>query len=877
MKQNRKMHVAIVICLTMLLPLGVLGIQSGYFNRQTSPVQSLNTPSPIGTSNVPFQLKVSIVSPLPADGTYRYNVLWVQIQDLYGNPARAQKGGVGVSLTSSNTVIGTVPTTFTIPEGKSFTYTGFQSGYQNGTTTITATAVGLVPSSVTMTTIASVPAKLAVYITPATVFADGQTNYIVNVELQDSGGNVTWATYPGVAVTLSSSNTNVGTATTNIFFNPGQQFYQAAFSSTTTTGTTTITASSLGLTSGSATVKTIAVNTKAAKSFKTLLGPPQVWAFGGDYYYYPVYVQLLDTNGNPTQAPSPGATVSLTSSSPTVGTVPATITITTGSAYQRTYFVSTDKPGSTSITASATGYTSSSATMTTKGFVPTALKIYTMLTSEFADGSYNNFINVELQDSSGRPARAATDTIVSFVSSDPTIGTLNTGTITISTGTVLNGLWFHSTYKKGSTTITASATGFGSVKTTAKTVGPTPSKIGLYLAPSKVWADGNTYYYPVKVVLEDSSRNPVRAPAGGVAVTLATTNPSIGTVGSPITINEGSDGSSTWFRSTTAPGTTGINAYATGLTTGTANMITVTTPPTPGPTATKLLIEGRPKYIAGGYTYYEIAVSLRDASNNPARAPTNIGVAITSSDPIIGTSSYNYQILANSFYVYSVMFQTTYTPGTTTFTATTRNSTTTISGTNSFTTGEYSPISKSYGFGNIPYLFYQNTFLVTGNVTTANETMSAAVFEPGLIRAGPQNPTTTTDALLTATQKTSANLIAFSYNNTIRTSYPLGINVTQDTKWFNITATVENVSISFNKTSYSNKSVAIVYLAQQGTRTIMYLWGYGWQGTYSAALFMSNTANWQTYATKHLLFLQWADANSNGFVETGEITVVSSA
>jgi hypothetical protein len=875
---NKKTRTIIAISLSIaMLSLTALAIGSEYFNQEAPSVTSSNTPSPIGTSNVPFQLKVSIVSPVPADGSTRSNPVFVQIQDLYGNPARAPKGGLGVSLTSSNPVIGNAPDAIVIQEGKSYAYTSFASGFNNGTTVISASATGLVSGSATMQTIANIPTKLAAYITPSTVFADGGTYNIVTVELLDSTGNVSWAPWPGLGVALFSSNTTVGTVQTNILFNPGDQFYQAWFRSTTTKGTATIYATAPGMTTGSATVKTIAVNTNAPKKFKTFLGPPQVWAFGGTYYNYLIYVQLLDSAGVPTQAPSPGVTASLVSSNSLVGTVPATITIPTGGTFQRTWFSSTDMPGSTIITASATGYGSSSATMKKTGYVASKLKVYTMLSSEFADGSNNNFINVELQDSSGRPARAPQNIVVSFVSSNPTVGTTQYGTVTIGAGNVFNGVWFDSTFKKGTTTIKASATGLTSASTTVKTVGPTQYKLGLYLAPSKVWADSRIYYGSVIIVLEDSSGNPIRAPAGGIPVSLTTTSPLIGTVGSPVTISEGSDGTSTWFRCTSTTGTTGINAYASGLVTGSATMTTVKTPPTPGPAATKLVIEGRPKFISGVYLYYDwVSVSLRDASDKPARAPSVTGVATTSSDVIIGWATYNFEIPANDFYT-GVDFRTTSTPGTTTITATSRNSTATITGTKTFTTGEYCSISKSYQFGSIPSLFYSNTFLVVANATPANEAMSSAVFEPSLIIAGTTSPAIKTDVLLTTTEKSSSNLIAFSYNNTINTSYPLGIVVNQSGTWFNITATAEGQSINFRKSSYPTKSVAIAYLAKQGIRTIMYLWGYGWQGTYSAALFMSNTANWQTYATKHLLFLQWADANSNGLVEKGEITIFSSA
>jgi hypothetical protein len=56
-------------------------------------------------------------------------------------------------------------------------------------------------------------------------------------------------------------------------------------------------------------------------------------------------------------------------------------------------------------------------------------------------------------------------------------------------------------------------------------------------------------------------------------------------------------------------------------------------------------------------------------------------------------------------------------------------------------------------------------------------------------------------------------------------------------------------------------------------------WGYGWLGTYAANLFMSDPNNWSRIdvAGKHLLMLNWTDSNSDGFVQSSEITLASTA
>jgi len=879
---NRKIFLATCFSIA-ILSLTILGIKSEYFSLQTPDVQNSNTLFPIGTSNVPFQLRVSVVSPLLADGPYgvpKYNTVWVELQDLYGNPARAPKGGLGISLSSSDPEVGTpYDTAIYVYEGRSYARTAFSAGYKKGITKITASSPGLVSSSAAVTTVANTAAKLAVYVTPSTLFADGSTQYdVVTVALLDSADNVAWAPSK-IGVTLYSSDRTVGTTPESIYINAGSQFAHTYFTSTSKAGTTTITATGPSpITSGSATVSTIKYKASAPATLKTFLGPPKVWA-NDETYDNTIFVQLLNSTGFPTKATA-AKTVSLASSNPTVGTAsPVSFTIPIGSMYGKVAFDSTNKPGTTSITASASGLTSAPpVTMNTHGYVPSQVKTYTMLTQSLADDSWeSNWIVAMLQDSSGRPARAQTAAAVTYSSSNPSVGTVSSSP-TIPLGQILDGVWFDSTFTKGTTTLS----GFSSYpvsSTTVTTVGPTPTKLGLYLAPSKVWADSRTYYETVHIVLQDTSGNPVRAP-NNIDVILTSSKPTVGTVDTtPVTISSGSDSAHTWFQSTSTAGTTTITASAAGYTSGSATMTTTAKPTVvPYPTPTELVIEGVPKYISANSWYsYSLSVSLRDASDKPARATQNIGVAVQSSDRLVGEATENLEIPKDDFWSNYLDFSTTYTPGTTTLTAIARISpTATVTGTKTLTTGEYTPISKSYRFESIPYLFYKNTFLVFGD-SAAREAMGAPLFASALTVAGTLLPTTKTDTLLKPSEKTSGNLIAFGYNNTIRTSYPLGIVVSESSTWFNITATAEGKSINFTKSGYPGKSVGIVYLKKEGTRAIMFLWGYGWLGTYAAALFMSDTAKWQTYASKHLLFLQWTDTNTNGFVEKTEITVATSA
>ena len=88
---------------------------------------------------------------------------------------------------------------------------------------------------------------------------------------------------------------------------------------------------------------------------------------------------------------------------------------------------------------------------------------------------------------------------------------------------------FTSTFYPGTTTISASATGFATVLSTITTVGPIPSTIGVYGFPSTLPSDGNSYP-AIMIQLQDSTGAPARAPQGGVQIALTSSNTSVGTV-----------------------------------------------------------------------------------------------------------------------------------------------------------------------------------------------------------------------------------------------------------------------------------------------------------------------------------------------------------
>jgi len=74
---------------------------------------------------------------------------------------------------------------------------------------------------------------------------------------------------------------------------------------------------------------------------------------------------------------------------------------------------------------------------------------------------------------------------------------------------------------------------------------------------------------------------------------------------------------------------------------------------------------------------------------------------------------------------------------------------------------------------------------------------------------------------------------------------------------------------------YPHRDIALVYLGREieNERTILLVWGYGWQGTYAATVLMSHPNVWSVYGDRHLLLLEWVD-NGDGLITWDEIHVV---
>jgi len=361
----------------------------------------------------PFALKI-FAQPDPI-ATATTGRLVVTLTDPSGAPAPAP-APVSVTITSSNTTLVSSAETATIPAGQIYAIASFTSGPTPGTANLTASSPGLLSDYALVTVLAPVvPTQLTLIAAPDPVLADQSAYQSVMVLLTDARGD------PGVAsssvsVTLTSSDTAVGSINGSLVIPAGSSYAVASFSSTYFVGSTFITASAENLQSATFTVSTygpvpIEVVVQAL--------PSTLPADGGEYSA--LEVMLETANGLPAVAPE-GVPIQLASSATGIVTLNSTVIIPAGQSYVLTDIGTTISPGTATIAASSSGFESSSTTVTTASPAPSQLGMYLGPSSGIQSlGSGDAILAVQLQDSNSSPARARQDTQVLVTSSNSSV------------------------------------------------------------------------------------------------------------------------------------------------------------------------------------------------------------------------------------------------------------------------------------------------------------------------------------------------------------------------------------------------------------------------------------------------------------------------
>jgi hypothetical protein len=417
---------------------------------------SIIIPSNLVVGMEPNKLKIySGPKNVPADNRI-YECIFVQLLDSNSRPARATRDTT-VSLSSSLTSVGDVDPNVTISEGSTFAIAKFHSTFTPGTTTIAATASGYGTVQTNLVTAAPVPSKIAVYGFPCVVPTDGNQHESLVVQLQDLSGNPAKAPLEGVTITLTSSNSSVASVPASVTISGGQTYTLSNLTSNVP-GSATITAMTSGYSSASTSITTQLPSVTQPKTIRIYTAPPKTLA--DNTVHSQIAIQLLNAAGQITQQPLTPITIELSSSSENVGKVQSTLEIPTGQVYATATFSTTYKAGITTITAAATDLITDTETITTIGPIPNKLALYCCPSTLPADAREYNTIQVQLQDSRGKPALDPNgDVTVSLFSSDPTIGIVPQ-TLTIPYGETYATTTFTSTYVASSAAITAQASGY---------------------------------------------------------------------------------------------------------------------------------------------------------------------------------------------------------------------------------------------------------------------------------------------------------------------------------------------------------------------------------------------------------------------------------
>jgi len=495
--------------------------------------------------------------------------LIVQLQDATGAPAKASST-FNVTVTSSqNSLVQPAHGFVIIPQGGDMGILNFTTGYQLGTTVVTASASTLFAGQTTVQVVGPNPFSLSVSVQPNQVVVGG------------SGRVVVWITgtigHPAqaptnIAVTLTSSNLTVAQLVQTVVVIPrGGISATANFTTGTSAGSAAITASAQGLQSGFATVGVFKTLDKPA-GLKLFFGPNPVLADSSNYKA--VLVGIVNGSGFPVVATSQ-ILVNLTSASTDLGTVTNSVVIQKGQEYVTAYFRSTYLVGTAILTASAQNLVSSQIAASTYGPIPVAVVVTATSGGLPANGGKYDALSVGLVDATGNPAIAPSNILVRLTSSLPSVVAvnpivqLNAGQSSIVTA-VQTGI------SPGVANITASSAGYLASFALLTAVIPAPTGLGLFVSPSTVINASLGSEAVLTVQLQDINGLPAQA-SQPTTVTITSSNASVVSKTIVLNISPGGDFAST-FISTMGSGTANLTASSAGLRSSSAVLHVLTSP-----------------------------------------------------------------------------------------------------------------------------------------------------------------------------------------------------------------------------------------------------------------------------------------------------------
>jgi len=559
-------------------------------------------PVSAATSSVPgpaTSVVLTIVPPkLPADGG-TYPALVVSVDDANTLPTETLSN-LTVFLASSQTNIASVPDSVVIPAGQEYIVVNITTTTTPGTAMITAQSQGLTsppPSQITTVTPSGYPSKLLVFTSPAT-FLPGAGSGTVRVEVVDDAGLPSKA-ITDIPVSLSSSNTSVASLNQASLIIPAGSILTDGSFSTSEPGSAVITATSGNYQTGAALVNVEKPGTCVGTCIPVKLalrvvigGTPGTLPTDGQTYKV-LEVAMQTYSGTPATSSS-DTVVQLTSDNPAVASVVDLVTIPAGSISTLTYITTSALSGVANVTATAVGLIP--ATVPLHTVIPAPSKIQTYIappSSAFSNTGNSPILVVQLQDSSGNPARARQDTNIVITSSNSTLLS-SFVTLSIPAGSDYVFSYLH-TKGVGKSVLTATSQDLASSQSQLVSV-PSPLAVNLVLSSTS-----NTFIYENQTATLEFSAFLEGQPVQNLNVTWASSG---GTI-TPLASSTGTSGSTS---TTFTPGSYGaynISATAqspqTGFVSLVKQIVVAQVPPKPSATFAQQIL---------GLWYYLVAAAV---------------------------------------------------------------------------------------------------------------------------------------------------------------------------------------------------------------------------------------------------------------------------
>ncbi len=517
------------------------------------------------------------------------------------------------------------------------------------------------PSDITLTLIS----------TPPMLPADGGTYSSLFLEFKNTTSGLPYIPSASLNISMSSTNLQAGNVSSSITFPTGSLFVSAPFTTTLSPGETTVNAFVAGYGAASAQIVTTLAGGMPA-SLELFLSPKQLPP--NEKFSGTIIVMAVDSLGNPVELGN-SLTVALSSSNSQYGSVPNSVVIPAGNSYGEATFTPTYLAGQTTISASAPGLNSGSASMTTVGPVGTKLVLSAAPPVILASSSESTTLSIQLQDNNSQTPVPAPSAISVVVTSDNTnVANPQSTTVTIPAGSSYATVIVKAGGTQGNATITASAQGYQKGSTLITTItGSTANSLSVSFVPGILLPNNGTYVGAVVIELESctTSCSPATSASPVTVYTRSSDNATMQVSTLPVTIPAGQSHISTNITTTFRPGNAEITAQAVGLSSNTVSLTSF------GLIPNALSVQsGSNELLSDGESYNFVTVGLiNQATGSPAIAPVNTVVNLALTSSVVGNVESTVTILSGRSFV-RANFTSSGLPGITEITASASNYTT---------------------------------------------------------------------------------------------------------------------------------------------------------------------------------------------------------